>query len=736
MSKSELTKTPSKVTDVDTTQAINDALALQIVSIQLPASTIERFKAIAQGEGINYKALMRNVLLCFGDQHELKHVWRDMSCAPKDASIVRLLVNFEEGSFEDDTSPVATIGTNHFSNTGVDEWLFAGWSWTHDCFTQGIGTPIGWLPMLDTPALQTEPIGKMAVPSNLETQLQLAAVLAQRGGTLPEWWPAAVQADKGPCATCGVPYARHGSYPTCSTHPHVPYQAASPALQTEPKEQEFTTPWPALNDLMQETYWMGKGPNNHDTVMAWSNALDRVLEERVPPTLQAEPSAYLLTRSSGFAWAAMPSEITPETRAAHAADGVRIQPLTFAAPVEQASIEADGIPKDFLTHRGAWRTAIAELAEKDDSGYWPHELRAFDRAYEALTSPTLQAEPTTPVAAQPAVAIPMQPLVTDKHGVLRFKENRIVSALLEHSRKHGYGLNEVAHGNFTPEEHMQVAQLIGYSLDGYGTLSYVTDESYDRAALAAPSEATAVEPADEYDCMKAQKDKIVLRDRLKHCTCDECGKKKSDGWALYCVECSGKFYAPAATTSPLNDRQISFGLNSNLEDPSDDEAHGFEVGVRFAEWMHRNAIATMAAEPVAPQASVVPGGPVYAVVKDGERIAISSLRANADHAAREVGNAEVIPCILVAEPVEGAALALPAALTDAQIAAAVNRFLGWRLPDDFCPDAGISFKRIYNEKSPFGPSTHQPIGTNLLTADQARAMFVYALNADHTKSKE
>ncbi|MDN8612752.1 hypothetical protein [Variovorax ginsengisoli] len=87
--------------------------------------------------------------------------------------------------------------------------------------------------------------------------------------------------------------------------------------------------------------------------------------------------------------------------------------------------------------------------------------------------------------SQPAQAQPMHPLVTDEHGVLRFKENRIVSALLEHSRKHGYGLNETARGVFTPEEHMQVAQLIGYSLDGYGTLSYVTDESYGRAAESA-----------------------------------------------------------------------------------------------------------------------------------------------------------------------------------------------------------------------------------------------------------
>lgn len=53
------------------------------------------------------------------------------------------------------------------------------------------------------------------------------------------------------------------------------------------------------------------------------------------------------------------------------------------------------------------------------------------------------------------------------------------------------------------------------------------------------------------------------------------------------------------------------------------------------------------------------------------------------------------------------------------IDAMVNRFLGWRLPNDFAPDAGIQFT----------PSTNPhgwPVGTNLLTAVQAKAMFEYA----------
>jgi hypothetical protein len=56
----------------------------------------------------------------------------------------------------------------------------------------------------------------------------------------------------------------------------------------------------------------------------------------------------------------------------------------------------------------------------------------------------------------------------------------------------------------------------------------------------------------------------------------------------------------------------------------------------------------------------------------------------------------------------------------------VDRFLSWKLPEDFHPDAGISFKPEYNveynAKLGIPPARHQPIGTNLLTATQAKAM--------------
>lgn len=66
-------------------------------------------------------------------------------------------------------------------------------------------------------------------------------------------------------------------------------------------------------------------------------------------------------------------------------------------------------------------------------------------------------------------------------------------------------------------------------------------------------------------------------------------------------------------------------------------------------------------------------------------------------------------------------------MTEAQIKYMVNRFLGWRLPDDFNPDAGISFKAEYNENTKW-PSKHEPVGTNLFSADQATAMVRYMID--------
>lgn len=90
---------------------------------------------------------------------------------------------------------------------------------------------------------------------------------------------------------------------------------------------------------------------------------------------------------------------------------------------------------------------------------------------------------------------PMQPLVSDQHGVARFKRNAIVEHLLKNG---GIDLNAIARLPFDNRDREQFAQLIGYSVSGFGSLSFArpdivaaadrmveTGESSDAARIAA-----------------------------------------------------------------------------------------------------------------------------------------------------------------------------------------------------------------------------------------------------------
>ena len=66
-------------------------------------------------------------------------------------------------------------------------------------------------------------------------------------------------------------------------------------------------------------------------------------------------------------------------------------------------------------------------------------------------------------------------------------------------------------------------------------------------------------------------------------------------------------------------------------------------------------------------------------------------------------------------------------MTEDQIKYMVNRFLGWKLPEDFNPDAGVSFNPVFNEHTEF-PMKHEPTGTNLLCYEQAKSMIEYILD--------
>lgn len=105
-----------------------------------------------------------------------------------------------------------------------------------------------------------------------------------------------------------------------------------------------------------------------------------------------------------------------------------------------------------------------------------------------------------------ALRNPIQPIVTDELLQPRFKENAIVRKLLDFSTQNGYGLNEIARDDFSQDDRIQLAQLIGYSLRGFGTLSYVDDHTYyvaqalaDGAATEADARKNAQETMKAYD---------------------------------------------------------------------------------------------------------------------------------------------------------------------------------------------------------------------------------------------
>lgn len=76
---------------------------------------------------------------------------------------------------------------------------------------------------------------------------------------------------------------------------------------------------------------------------------------------------------------------------------------------------------------------------------------------------------------------PIQPLEPDTEGVVRFKANAIVCALLDHGQATGLGLNELGLRSFSQEDREQFAQLIGYSYSGASDLSYMSDETLSAA---------------------------------------------------------------------------------------------------------------------------------------------------------------------------------------------------------------------------------------------------------------
>ena len=77
---------------------------------------------------------------------------------------------------------------------------------------------------------------------------------------------------------------------------------------------------------------------------------------------------------------------------------------------------------------------------------------------------------------------PMQPLVIDPDGVVRFKVNKIVRYLVDSLPG---SMNALSMMPWRREDREQLAQLIGYSVSGFGDLSYARIATTAKADLRA-----------------------------------------------------------------------------------------------------------------------------------------------------------------------------------------------------------------------------------------------------------
>jgi hypothetical protein len=109
---------------------------------------------------------------------------------------------------------------------------------------------------------------------------------------------------------------------------------------------------------------------------------------------------------------------------------------------------------------------------------------------------------------KPAARHPIQPVVLDEHGTARFKENSIVRWLATNK------LNELGNMEFPREDREQLAQLIGYSVSGFGELSYASDGIIAKADKAVEDlfVGAAIDITPQVPLLPAPKDYSTLMD--------------------------------------------------------------------------------------------------------------------------------------------------------------------------------------------------------------------------------
>ena len=116
---------------------------------------------------------------------------RPAMTAPRDGTLVRLLLDYSD---EENWVPLEdkiqawTIGYNTLADAGDDEWIIVGWDWSQDCWCEGSGKIIGWLPFVpQAPADATAALAARDAAMIARGMREAATLLREQGyGTAPK----------------------------------------------------------------------------------------------------------------------------------------------------------------------------------------------------------------------------------------------------------------------------------------------------------------------------------------------------------------------------------------------------------------------------------------------------------------------------------------------------------------------------------------------------------------------
>ncbi len=125
--------------------------------------------------------------------------------------------------------------------------------------------------------------------------------------------------------------------------------------------------------------------------------------------------------------------------------------------------------------------ATVDIDENERRVYRPADTDTDDVPFPVKRIPATDVDESPP---EDSSNNPMQPVVLI-NGIPRFKENRIVSWMLEELNRRGVDLNYAASIFRTQgegkDDYQQLMQLIGYSVSGYGDLSCCDEDVCARA---------------------------------------------------------------------------------------------------------------------------------------------------------------------------------------------------------------------------------------------------------------